>query len=225
MTSKNAANIAKRSNDRIPGISGVILAGGESRRMGSDKSLLPIAGARFIDHVYARLSALFDEVLIVTNSPQLYRELPCRKVPDIYPGQGALAGIHSGIKHASHLRAFVIGCDMPFVVPELVRSICNNSVHEDLLLPISSSGHEPLHALYSKACLSAMERTLDSGKKRIDSFFAQVNVVEIGAAELQQVDPQESSFRNINTPTEYFQLRGETLGIQPEGEIARERQA
>ncbi len=197
------------SEQKIPGITGVILAGGESRRMGSDKSLLPIHGARFIDHVYARLAALFDEVLIVTNSPELYPEIPCRKVPDIYAAQGALAGIHSGVKHAQQQHTFVVGCDMPFVTPELVRCICAEAERGDLILPVSSSGHEPLHALYGKTCLPAMEQVLDQGKQRIVSFFKQVRVVEIPAEKLQQVDPQERSFRNINTPEEYFQLRGD----------------
>ncbi|HEY5674236.1 MAG TPA: formate dehydrogenase accessory sulfurtransferase FdhD [Malonomonas sp.] len=212
-------------NQRIPGVTGVILAGGESRRMGSDKSLLPIAGARFIDHVYARLSSLFDEVLIVTNSPELYREIPCRKVPDLYPGLGALAGIHSGIKHASQPRAFVVGCDMPFIAPELIRNLCDNPGQADLVLPISSSGHEPLHALYGKSCLPAIERSLDDGKKRIVSFFDQVTVAEIPVDQLQQFDPQLNSFRNINTPEEYFQLRGKS-GDNVLGQItAHERQA
>lgn len=193
--------------ERIPGITGIILAGGESRRMGSDKSLLPIHGARFIDHVYARLAALFDDVIIVTNSPELYREIPCRKVPDIYSAQGALTGIHSGLKHASNERAFVVGCDMPFVSPELVRHICSRAGQGDLILPVSSKGHEPLHALYGKTCLPAMELVLNAGHKRILRFFDQVRVTEIPAAELQQTDPQERSFRNINTAEEYFQLR------------------
>jgi FdhD protein len=71
-------------HERIPGVTGVILAGGESRRMGSDKSLLPLNGARFIEHVHRLLDELFDEVILVTNSPSLYGDLPCRKVPDIY---------------------------------------------------------------------------------------------------------------------------------------------
>lgn len=195
----------------IAGVSGVILAGGESSRMGSDKSLLPIHGARFIDHVYAQLKTVFDEVIIVTNSPDLYRDIPCRKVPDIYYGQGALAGIHSGVRHASNEHVFVIGCDMPFVMPEMVRRICADLHRGDIVLPISSGGHEPLHALYGKSCLSAMEHTLDLGHKRILRFFDKVKVVTIPASDLKKIDPQEHSFQNINTPEEYYRLRGSSM--------------
>ena len=152
------------SSHRISGISGVILAGGESQRMGSDKSLLPIQGARFIDHIYARLSHLFDEVIIVTNSPELYQEIPCRKVPDIYLKQGALAGIHAGLSQTQQPRAFVVGCDMPFVSAKMVRKICSHAEQGDLILPHSSHGHEPLHALYDKSCLPAIEQVLESGQ-------------------------------------------------------------
>ena len=213
------------AEEKISGVTGVILAGGESRRMGSDKSLLPIDGARFIDHVYARLAGLFDEVLIVTNSPELYAEIPCRKVPDIYYGQGALAGIHSGVAHARHSSAFVVGCDMPFVSGDLVRLICTAGAQGDLVLPHSSAGHEPLHALYGKACLPAMEMALQADQQRIAGFFDRVRVVEIPAARVQQVDPQERSFRNINTPEEYFQLREQAIDINLTSEPARKQQA
>ncbi|NOY13323.1 MAG: formate dehydrogenase accessory sulfurtransferase FdhD [Deltaproteobacteria bacterium] len=193
---------------RIRGVSGVILAGGESRRMGSDKSLLPIDGARFIDHVYSRLAELFDEVLIVTNSPELYREINCRKVPDLYYAQGALAGVHSGLKHANNDRIFVAGCDMPFVSGEIVRHICSFAETADAVIPHSRSGLEPLHALYGKACLTAMEEVLDTGRRRIVAFFPKVRVREIPAAELLPIDSRELSFRNINTPEDYYTLRG-----------------
>ena len=192
---------------RIPGISGVILAEGESRRMGSDKSLLSIDGARFIDHVYTRMATLFDEVIIVTNSPQLYSDIPCHKVPDLYPGKGALAGIHAGLKQAQNERVFVVGCDMPFISTELVRKICTYAMQGDLILPLSSSGHEPLHALYGKSCLTAMEHVLDKGQQRISLFFDQVRVKEVSGRELGRIDPEEKSFQNINTPEDYFKLR------------------
>lgn len=200
--------LSTSDTERIPGITGVILAGGESRRMGSDKSLLPIRGARFIDHVYTRMTALFDEVVIVTNSPELYSEIDCRKVPDLYYAQGALAGVHSGLSHAHNEQIFVVGCDMPFISSRVIRYICAQADRGDLVIPNSHSGHEPLHALYSKSCLSAMEQVLDAGQRRIMLFFDQVKVVEIPSHELSRLDPEGQSFQNINTPEDYFRLRG-----------------
>ena len=193
---------------KIKGVAGVILAGGESRRMGSDKSLLPIHGARFIDHVYTRMSALFDEVVIVTNSPDLYSGIDCRKVPDIYYAQGSLAGIHSGLVHARQEKVFVVGCDMPFLSADLIKEICSHAAEGELVIPHSSNGHEPLHALYSKSCLPAMERVLDAGQKRIKLFFEQVKVIDIPNRLVKKLDPKEESFLNINTQEDYFRLRG-----------------
>ncbi len=196
------------ADERISGVTGVILAGGESRRMGSDKSLLPLTGARFIDHVYRCMAALFNEVIIVTNSPGLYKEIPCRKVPDIYYAQGALAGLHSGLLHAKNEKIFVVACDMPFITPAVVREICAHKDQGDLVIPYSSNGHEPLHALYGKSCIPAMEQVLDAGLKRIIDFFDQVKTVELPADTIRQHDPDEKSFQNINTPEDYFRLRG-----------------
>jgi FdhD protein len=192
---------------KITGVTGVILSGGESRRMGSDKSLLPIHGARFIDLVYAQLAALFDEVIIVTNSPEFYREIPCRKVPDIYPFKGALAGIHSGLRHAGQEKVFVAACDMPFLSAETIRRLCLEKEKGDVVIPCSGHGIEPLHALYDKRCLPTIEAVLDAGKKRIVSFFPQVRVHEVPDDIFKDCDPEGHSFRNINTPQEYFALR------------------
>lgn len=193
--------------EKIPGITGVILAGGESRRMGCDKSLLPVDGARFIDHIHRRLDALFEEVVIVTNSPGLYADIPCRKVPDIYFAKGSLAGIHSGLCHAQSERAFVVACDMPLLSAEIIRRICADAERGDVVIPRRASGLEPLHALYAKSCLPAIEAVLDRDDRRIVSFFPQVSVHQIPQEELAPHDPEGISFRNINTPQEYFSLR------------------
>ncbi len=200
----------------ISGVTGVILAGGESRRMGSDKSLLPIHGARFIDHVHRTLSELFEDVVIVTNSPELYTDIDCRKVPDIYYAQGSLAGIHSGIFHAKHDRVFVVACDMPFINPTVVRDICAKADQGEVVIPVHHDGVEPLHALYGKSCLSAMEEELDAGKKRIIGFFPQVKVATITTPAWSEVDPEGLSFRNINTPEEYFELRDVAQSAAPQ---------
>jgi FdhD protein len=191
----------------VAGVTGVILAGGESRRMGSDKSLLPFHGARFIDHTYRIMAELFDEVIIVTNSPDLYSAIPCRKVPDLYYAQGSLAGIHSGLSHARHNAAFVVACDMPFINPEAITLLCDLAADGDVVIPISTHGPEPLHALYHKRCIPAMEMVLDAGHKRIVGFFPQVDVIEVPAADLSPSGAVENFFLNVNTPQEYFSLR------------------
>jgi FdhD protein len=198
---------APRLLPKIAGVTGVILAGGESRRMGSDKSLLPLAGGRFIEHVHRLMAELFEEVVLVTNSPSLYEDLPCRKVPDIYYRQGSLAGIHSGLCHTRTDRAFVVACDMPFLSGAAIRQLCEQGDRGEVVIPRSGHGLEPLHALYAKACIPAIERVLDAGKRRIVEFFPEVRVTEVDGTELLRADPEGMSFRNINTPQEYFALR------------------
>jgi FdhD protein len=198
---------------KIVGVSAVILAGGESRRMGSDKSLLPWHGGRFIEHIHRKLDELFDEVVIVTNSPSLYTEISGRKVPDIYYKQGSLAGIHSGLCHARNERIFVVACDMPFLSEEMIRALCAYDRQAEVVIPRGEQGLEPLHACYTKSCLPAIEAVLDAGKKRIVGFFPQVAVTEMPPAEVREIDPAGCSFRNINTPEEYFALRDQALNF------------
>jgi FdhD protein len=199
---------------RISDVTGVILAGGESRRMGSDKSLLPLAGARFIDHAFRRLAEVFEEVIVVTNSPGLYAHLPCRKVPDLYPAKGPLAGIHSGLCHVRSGKIFVVACDMPHLSTETIRRLCREKDGNDVVVPHSGRGIEPLHALYDRNCLPAIESALGAGEKRIVSFFAQVRVRVLPPETLAGCDPD--SFRNINTPGEYFALRDPGKETPPE---------
>ncbi len=194
----------------IRGITGVILAGGASRRMGSDKAFLPFRGARLIDHVYHCLTELFTEIILVTNNPWRYADIPCRKLSDLYPGVGVLAGIHSGLVHAKQERVFVVACDMPFIAAPMIRHICSFADQGDLVLPCSSDGREPLHAVYAKSCLPAIEKVVDDGQRRIIAFFDQVRVVELSVASISHLDPQEKCFCNINSPEDYFRLRDET---------------
>jgi len=193
--------------DRIPGVTGVILAGGESRRMGCNKALLPLHGARFIELIYERMAALFDEVLLVTNSPTLYEDIPCRKVPDLYPNKGPLAGIHSGLSHARCEQIFVAACDMPFISTEAVRHICRSGKRGEVIIPRSEKGLEPLHALYHKSCIPALKDLLSSGSCKITCLFPKVSIHEISVHELAPYDPDGRTFCNINTPQEYFDSR------------------
>ena len=96
---------------------------------------------------------------------------------------------------------------MPFINPAVVRDICANAEQDEVVIPVHSGGAEPLHALYRKNCLLPMEEELDAGKKRIVGFFPKVKVKELSTSKWSGVDPAGLSFRNINTPEEYFELR------------------
>ncbi|GFO57686.1 molybdenum cofactor guanylyltransferase [Geomonas silvestris] len=195
---------------KIAGVTGVILAGGASSRMGSNKALLPHKGGRFIESIYRELTEIFPEVILVTNTPEQYDFLPCRKVADIYQGMGALAGIHAGLAQAGNPAVFTVACDMPHLDPWLIRHIANRGMGCDLVLPKSNYGFEPLHALYRKGCLPVMEECLENGQRRIVSILPKLRVREIAADEVARFDPAFDSFSNINTPQEYYDLRNAT---------------
>ena len=201
---------------KIPGVTGVILAGGASSRMGSNKALLPHKGGRFIESIYRELCEIFPEVILVTNTPEQYAFLPCRKVPDIFEGMGALAGIHAGLAQSSNPAVFTVACDMPHLDPWLIRHIANRGVGCDVVLPRSNFGYEPLHALYREGCLPVMEECLSKGQGRIVSILPQLRVREIAAAEVARFDPSFDSFSNINTPQEYYDMRNASKALLAE---------
>lgn len=190
----------------IPGVTGVILAGGPSSRMGSNKALLPHLGGRFIEAIYRRMRHLFEEVILVTNVPDQYPFLPCRKVTDLVPDMGPLAGIHSGLYHSRHPRIFVTACDMPYLDEGVIRHL--TSVEDyDVVIPESDKGMEPLCAVYGKGAIEAIEETMAAGRKRIVSFFPLTAVRRVSRHEVARFDPTFRSFWNVNTPEDYFRFR------------------
>lgn len=191
---------------RFSQVTGVILAGGLSSRMGRNKALLEINGAPLIETIYRRMAELFDEVLLVTNTPEIYHFIPCRKVPDLYAGMGVLAGIHSGLFHSTSPAIFAVACDMPHLVEDLVCHLAEHADAGGVLIPEGPGGLEPLHAVYGKGCLAAIEATLLSGQRRIVSFFDRTNVNKMNREQVAKFDPDFSSFTNINTVDDYLGL-------------------
>lgn len=194
-------------HQRFSDVSAVILAGGRSSRMGSNKALLPYRGGRFIEAIHRQLAEMFAEVILVTNNPEQYDFLPCRTVPDRYTGCGVLAGIHSGLYHSLSPAIFAVACDMPYLSEHLIRHLTNQADERGVVIPESPVGIEPLHAVYGRGCLPAVETVLMAGEMKIRSFFDRVPVTRVSADEVETFDPGFNSFRNINTPDEYFQLR------------------
>lgn len=185
------------------GVTGVLLAGGNSSRMGRNKALMTLAGQRLVDRVLAVLSSVLDDLLMVTNSPELYADLGVRMVPDVVAGKGALGGIHSALHHAAAPHCLVVACDMPFLNADFLRYIVDQRAAYDVVVPIADGRPQPLHAVYGKACLQPIARRLESDRLHVVGFFPDVRVREVTAQELAAFDPEGLSFRNLNTPEEF----------------------
>ncbi|MFA7403757.1 MAG: formate dehydrogenase accessory sulfurtransferase FdhD [Pelobacteraceae bacterium] len=193
---------------KIEGVAGVILAGGSSSRMGKNKALLEVDGIPIIARTYRTLAALFHEVLVVTNSPHDYDFLPCRKVPDIYPGCGSIAGLHAALTHSGSPHSFITACDMPFLDPAIIRHLCDiQNEGYDAVIPFSEGGQEPLHAVYSSACRDVFGSAIENGERKILDILGRMNIRQVSHDEIQSSGGQTTSFLNVNTPEEYEGLR------------------
>ena len=191
-------------NDKIDGITGIILAGGESRRMGSNKALLKIGDTPLIETVYRTMAELFHEVIIVTNTPEQYGFIPCRTVPDIHPGAGSIAGLQAGLAASNTGRIFIAACDMPTLAPELVRRLCSTTEACDAVVAVNSDGfREPLHAVYDRSCLTEIQNLLDQGDKSILLLLDRIRTRQIEWKEISGIAGAQESFCNLNTPREY----------------------
>lgn len=191
------------------GVTGVILAGGASRRMGRNKAFLEINGKPLIAVVAERLRPVVDELIIVANETERYARWADRCVPDIYPGVGTLGGIHAGLEAARHELALIVGCDMPFLNPSVLEWFVEAASHDDgvgladLVILKHEAGVEPLHAVYRKSCLPAIVATIESGERCAYAYFDQVRVRYVQPEEIAPLDPAFLSFLNANTPEDW----------------------
>ncbi len=180
----------------------VIQAGGESRRMGQDKALIPFLGRPMIARVLQRLAPIADELIVTTNRPQEFNFLTCARVPDLMPGRGALGGVYTALSCASNPLVAVIACDMPFVNPRLVEAQCTALIahNADLVIPRYDGRMEPLHAVYDRdICLPFVYDALQNNRWRVDAWFDQVNIHYFEKEDILKIDPEMRSFWNVNT--------------------------
>jgi molybdopterin-guanine dinucleotide biosynthesis protein A len=189
-------------------VTGVIQAGGRSTRMGGrPKALLELGGRRIIERVLDAVAPVVDDVLIVTNTPELYAFLDLPMVADVYPDHGSLGGIFSGLAAAPGEAAFTVACDMPFLHREVVRLVVTRAREGDVVIPRVGEQLETMHAVYGKACLAPIEAQLTAGRLKIVGFFDHVRVVEIDEAAVARHRAPEVVFMNVNTPEELARAR------------------
>ena len=189
-------------------VTGVIQAGGKSMRMGGQpKALLELGGRRIIERVLDVVAPVVDDVLIVTNTPELYAFLGVPMIPDAYPDHGSLGGIFSGLTAAAAEVVFNVACDMPFLHSPVVRLIVARAGEADVVIPRVGEQLETMHALYAKACLPHIETRLKAGRFKIVGLFEDVRIVEIPEEEVARHRAPDVVFMNVNTPEELARAR------------------
>jgi molybdopterin-guanine dinucleotide biosynthesis protein A len=184
-------------------ITGVILAGGKSNRMGQNKALMSLGGKRLVDRVVEVMRSVFDDLLMVTNTPGVYADLDLPMVRDVWPEKGSLGGVYSAIYHVATSYCLVVACDMPFLQTAVLRYLITQINDYDVVVPDVLGELQTLHAIYSKACLQPIEHRLATNRLRIVGFFPDVRVRTVTASELEPYDPELLAFQNLNTPEEF----------------------
>lgn len=198
---------------------GIVLAGGASRRMGQSKAWIKLGGRFFIVRVVEVLRQVCDEILIVANDAAEFRAMDVRVVPDEFPDTGSLGGLYSGLKAAEDALVVAVACDMPFLNPAVLRFLISLSPGYDIVIPsvrdARKAGQQgttadtakkknlhPLHAVYRKTCLTPMREAIAGDDLRMISFHHAVRVRMVGQTELQPLDRGFLSLWNVNTPEE-----------------------
>ena len=184
------------------GCSGVILAGGQNKRFdGQEKAFFHIGPQRIIDYIYRAFRRLFQEIIIVTNTPRAYLEFDVVLATDIFRERSSLTGLHAGLFYASHPYVFMAACDTPFINPSLIQFLlAQQAPGVDVVVPQTADGIEPMCAIYSRNCLKPIEEQLQRRRYKIDAFYRHVRVKRVPEAELRRRDPELRSFFNVNAP-------------------------
>lgn len=180
------------------GISAFIVAGGQSSRFGQDKSLFQCRGKTLIEHVVAAVRPVIDNITIIGGDAEKFAflQIPCRG--DLIPGLGPLGGLYTALHVSETERAFVFACDMPGLNSELIRFIASLSKGFDVTVPAVNGKYEPLHAVYSKSCITHIEKSIQDGNRRTIGFFDRVSVRSVTEDEIRAYADPKSVFRNIN---------------------------
>jgi molybdenum cofactor guanylyltransferase len=182
------------------GVSGIILAGGKSSRYGSNKALVEVDGARLIERAVRVMTAVFRQVILVTNAPADYAFLKLPMVEDLIKGLGPIGGIYTGLETISENAGFVVACDMPFLQEGLIRHMVKVREDFDTVVPRMGWMIEPLHALYSKKCLPVIKAAIAAREYQTVKCFHKLRVKYLEREELLAFDPKLMSFFNINEP-------------------------
>jgi molybdopterin-guanine dinucleotide biosynthesis protein A len=184
----------------VKDVTGVVLAGGKSARYGKNKALVIVDGAPLIERVIGEMEAIFQKIILITNTPNDYTYLALPIYEDLMKELGPLGGIYTGLNGIQTNAGFFVPCDMPFLNQKLIRYMVEIRNDFEVVVPRITGKLEPLCALYSKRCLPSVKRLIDAQEYQIFRFFDDVSVRFVEKEEIQRFDPELRSFFNINSP-------------------------
>jgi molybdopterin-guanine dinucleotide biosynthesis protein A len=193
-------------------VSAVILNGGSSRRMGTDKSALRVGGSSLLQRVADAMGHVAEDVMIAGGTPPddeaALRELGARAIVDAFPGAGPLAGIEAALRLAYHEVVLVAGVDMPFLSEDLLTLVARRASHSGrAAVAMSDRGLEPLLAAYPASAASMARRQLIIGRRDLQGFVAQVGFETVGPRDWRPLDGTGRSFVNVNRPQDLAAAR------------------
>jgi molybdopterin-guanine dinucleotide biosynthesis protein A len=185
-------------------ITGVVLAGGKSSRMGVDKSLLKLGKKKMIEIAVELMKSIFSEVIIITNSPEKYKFLSLPLFTDIYEGKGPLAGIHSALTNSLTDKIFVLSCDVPLMTKEMLEYIINYKSDKQIKFCEAAGYHQPLVGVYSKIILKEIEKILSASEVSDRSFHNFLKSVDVEIIHPENLSfYKDELFFNVNNPRDY----------------------
>ncbi|MCS6860842.1 MAG: molybdenum cofactor guanylyltransferase [Abditibacteriales bacterium] len=185
-------------------MTGVVLAGGKSSRMGREKALLRWQGQPLVRRVVEVLQEVFPTVRVVTPSEEVAKAAGVPSLSDRFPERGPLGGIHAALAAVGD--CFVCATDMPFLKADFIQYLCSLAEGWDVVVPRVANRPETLHAIYRATCLTIIERQLTEGVNKVAAFFPLVRVRFVEEAECRRFDAALRMFVNVNTPDEYRQV-------------------
>jgi len=192
----------------------LVLAGGESKRIGSPKAFLPLGSTTLIRIVLAVLQPLFRQVLVVARDGEGFTGLGVEVLTDDRPERGPLVGLARGLAASGAPWCFLVGCDMPFLRSEVIRRMAERLSGCDILVPYLEGRYQSLHAFYGQGCLLYAKALLGKGITYPRALFPYCKVVTVGADDFLDLDPDLLSFRDVNTMEDYQTAQQQIQGFR-----------
>jgi len=191
------------SRRTLENITGVLIAGGKSRRMGRDKRFLRVGGKSVFDDTLSLLMVTFGETIVVLAEPIESLDMRgCQTAYDAIPNAGSLGGLYTGLMAASHPRIFAVACDMPFLNAEAIRFMVSFDEAADVVVAELGGRFQPMHAVYSKRCSLFLKAMAERQDLKIQKLFQreELRVTVLCEKQLSSLGAGLRSFQNINTP-------------------------